>query len=244
MTVTPWEDVIKNKNPKVLTVFATRKVKASGPWRTTFNAAITEFNKLSKQNNLGVTLDAPSNATEPDPNTDAGAEVQFDLGNGTISYTAFGQPFTLTDQQGNPVNFSPTALHGATQQVMRSFGGPARIRRAFIFVPETPMVNTVMKASPRPDDFKQVQRAAGSGIRLYIAVHEFIHACGLSNAEHNVQGPDADVFTNLPQPSAGTFDRPEEDKFLLHLAHPRPNVFAPPLFIKKKVADMIRDNWK
>jgi hypothetical protein len=244
MTVTPWEDIIKNKNKKVLTVFPTQKVKASGPWRTTFNNAITEFNKLSTQLNLGVTLDAPSNATAPDPNTDAGAEVQFDLGNGQISYTAFGQPFVLTDRQGNPVNFSPTELHGATQQVKRSFGGPARIRRAFIFVPETPMVNALMKASPRPDDFKQVPRAAGSGIRLYIAVHEFIHACGLSNDEHNVQGPDADVFTIFPSPSPGPFDRPEQDKLLLHLAHPRPNVFAPPIFIKKKVADMIRNNWK
>jgi hypothetical protein len=118
------------------------------------------------------------------------------------------------------------------------------MERAFIFVPETPMVDALMKAGPGPDDFKSMPRAAGSGIRLFIAVHEFIHACGLSNAEHTVMGPDADVFTNHPDPHSGPYDKPEQDKILLHLAAPKPNVFSPPIFIKKKVADLIRNNWK
>ena len=70
-----------------------------------------------------------------------------------------------------------------------------------------------------------------------------IHACGLSNVEHNAEGPDAEVFTTLPSVSAGPFDEPQDDK-LLHLAHPKPNVFAPPITIKKKSADLIRNNWK
>lgn len=240
MAVTPWEDNIKRR--KVLTIFRTSKV--SGEWLRTFNNAIAKFNELSKSFSLGVTLDTPSNAIRPDPNGEGGAEIQFDLGNGRLEYEAEGQKFVAKDKQGNIINFSPSALHGDTEVVSRSFGGPPRIRRVFIFVPETPMVEALMKVGKGPDDFKQVRRSAGSGIRLYIAVHEFIHACGLSNNEHNSQGPNADVFTNFPGVSAGAFDKPEDDKLLLHLAHPRPNVFAPPITIKKKVADMIRDNWK
>jgi hypothetical protein len=239
MAVTPWEDNIKTR--KVLTIFPTSKV--AGEWRRTFKDAIAKFNELSKSLGLGVTLAAPSNVTRPDPNGEGGAEIQFDLGNGKLEFEAEGQKLVAKDKQGNIINFSPSELHGDTEKVIRSFGGgPDRIRRAFIFVPATPMVEAPMRVGP--DNFKHVRRPAGSGIRLFIAVHEFIHACGLSNDEHNVQGPDADVFTSPLDTSPGDFSKPEDDKLLLHLAYPRPNVFAPPITIKKKVADMIRDNWK
>ena len=241
MAVTQWNDTIRKR--KILTIFATDKVK--GAWRQAFNDAIAEFNTLSKSLSLGVTFDSPAGVKRPDPVGEGGAEVQFELGNGKLEYEAMREKFVAKDRQGKVINFSPVELHGATQTLSLAFGtDPARMRRAFIFVPETPMVSALMKASKRPDDFKSVQREAGPGIKRFIAVHELIHACGLSNAEHNAQGPDADVFTNFPTVSAGPFDKPQEDKMLLHLAHPKPNVFAPPITIKKKVADLIRDNWK
>ena len=235
----------RNQKAKSLTICATGKVNGNGLWRQAFNEAIADFNTISKSLSLGVTFASPPGVTRPDPAGEGGAEVQFELGNGKLEYEAMGQKFVAKDQKGNAIDFSPVELHGFTGTLSLAFGtGPARMRRAFIFVPETPMVSALMKVGKRPDDFKSVQRQAGPGIRRFIVVHELIHACGLSNDEHNFQGPNADVFTFGASVDAGLFDKPQDDKLPLHLAHPRPNVFAPPITIKKKVADLISDNWK
>jgi hypothetical protein len=239
MTVTPWEDPIKAR--KVLTVYPTAKI--TGEWERTFRAAIAKFNELSDQNQLGVKLESPANVTPPNPKGPGGAEVQFDLGNGRLEFAAEGQKFVAKNSAGNELNFSPFETHGYTGIVKVVGASGPRIVRAFVFMPETPKVQAFLKYGKGPNDYRMADRPVGSGVRLFIAVHEFIHVCGLDNGEHNQQGPDADVFTYGPSVSAGAFDRPEEDKILLHLAHPRPNVFAPPITIKKKVADLIRNNW-
>lgn len=239
MTVTPWRDDIKKG--KVLTVFTTKKVV--GEWLRAFNAALAEFNKISANQKLGVTLSAPKDLAAPDKDGDGGARVQVDIGNGRLEYEALGQKF-IAQKNGQEIRFDPFALHGATQTFSIAFGNnPARMERAFVFVPETPMISVSVKASPKPDDFKQVQRQVGFGVRVFILVHEFVHACGLSNAEHNMTGSDADVFTFGPTAVSGAIDKPDDDKLLLHLAAPKPNVFAPPITINKKVADLIRANW-
>lgn len=242
MAITSWRDDIRKR--KTLTVFATDKV--GGEWLRAFKDAIVEFNRVSRDLNLGVTFEIA--ATKPHPADDTGADVQFDTGKGKLRYEAMNEKFVAKNRQGEEIDFSPTALHGATQTLSLVFGnGPARMRRAFIFVPETPMVNVTVRASPKKDDFRQVQRQAGIGIRVYIAVHELVHACGLSNAEHNEMGENADVFTNFPDVAAGDFDKPQDDKFRLRnpdFALKRAAVLAPPIFLKTKVADMIRDNWK
>jgi hypothetical protein len=242
MAVTPWVDEVKNR--KALTVFPTKKVTDNSSWLQVFRDAIAEFNRISTSLNLGVTFSSSPTVTRPDPVGDGGAEVQFDLGSGKLEYEAMGQKFVAKDDSGNPINFSPTGLHGYTEKLMvsSSSAGPFLIRRGFIFVPATPMVSAAVRVSK--DNFRHVNRLAGSGVRLFIAVHELIHACGLSNAEHNFTGPDADTFTNNPDTSAGAFDRPQDDKILLRVNAPNPNVTAPPNFIKTKVADLIRRNWQ
>lgn len=245
MAVTPWVDEVKSR--KVLTIFPTSKVTANASWLQVFKDAIAEFNKISTSSlNLGVTFASPPGVTRPDPVGEDGAEVQFDLGNGKLEYEALGEKFVATDKKTKlPINFSPTAIHGYTERLKVAFPGrPARIRRAFIFVPATPMVSAQAKVGKGPNDFRDIQRLAGNGIRLFIAVHEMIHACGLSDDEHTFSGPDADTFTINPDTSAGKFDRPQDDKILLRVSFPDPNVTAPPNFIKTKVADLIRDNWK
>lgn len=243
MAVTQWMDDIKKR--KVLTIFPTDAVKKDKGWFQVFKDSVTEFNKLSTSLKLGVTFDFRPDLTAPDPVGEGGAEVQFDLGNGQLRYEVMGEKLVALDKvTKKPLNFSPTALHGYTAQVAISFGGPGRMRRAFIFVPATPMVTALMRFGPGPNDFKDMQRPAGPGIRQFIAVHEFIHACGLSDSEHNSTGPDADTFTINPGVSSGDFQKPQDDKILLRVSSPNPNVTAPPNFIKKKAADLIRDNWK
>ena len=47
-----------------------------------------------------------------------------------------------------------------------------------------------------------------------------------------------------PQPYSGPFNRPDEDKLMLHLAtRPKPNVFSPPIFLKQATVDLIKANW-
>ena len=229
---TPWEDSVRTRTPKELTIFVSPTINKV--WRKAFDDALAEFQKLSVAHSLGVTMAIPNNATAPDPDSEAGADIQFAMGKGDISYKAFGEDVLVK-------GFSGTSMHGLTQIVKRRFGTqPARIRRAFIFVPETPMINAAMKVGR---EFRHIPREAGAGIKMFIALHELIHACGLDNSDHTASGPDADILIGFPQPSAGPFDKPDQDKLLLHLAHPQPNVFAPPVFMKKATADKIRDNW-
>lgn len=249
MTVSPWMDDIKAR--KVLTIFATDAVKKDNVWFQVFKDSVAEFNRLSNSLKLGVTFSSPSDVKAPDPVGEGGAEVQFDFGNGLLQFEMQGDKITVMEdtkegEPPKPLNFSPTALHGFTALARVSFvkDTPGKVRRAFIFVPPTPMVNAVRKVGPGPDDFRDAQRPAGPGIRKFITVHEFIHACGLSNAEHNSTGPNADTFTINPQLSTGSFDKPEDDKILLRVNFPNPNVVAPPNFIKKKVVDLITNNWK
>lgn len=237
MTATPWNDTVKKG--RVINIFPTAKV--TGPWLATFTEAIEVFNRLSRTHSLGVTFASPPGVKPPDPEGEGGAEAQFDLGNGTLKWRALGQDFVATEKDENnqdrPINFSPVELHGYTGTLR----GSGAIQKAFIFVPATPMISAAKRIGP--DNFQHIQRPVGSGIRLFIAVHELVHACGLPNADHNAEGPAADVFTSGITPSAGPFDKPEEDKIRLHLAAPLPNVFAPPITLKKKVIDLIKNNW-
>jgi hypothetical protein len=74
-----------------------------------------------------------------------------------------------------------TSLHG---QTFLDRQGTSNLMRATIKVPATPRVSKV--------DTKA--REAGPGVRLYIVMHEMVHALGLSNAAHSRD----DVFTKDP----------------------------------------------
>jgi hypothetical protein len=204
---TPWDDPIK-KN-KALTVFPGASV-TGGAWASVFASAIQEFNKLSKAHKLGVTLS--QGTTVPNPSGVGGSDVQFEAGNGSVTFTSFGQSISVT-VNGN-------GLTGDTQQVKLVFGSVQKIAKAFIVVPATPQVN----ANPPRD--------VGDGVKLVMAVHELIHACGLSNADHN---PD-DLFNGFPQVRAGS--KPQDDKIEVNQ-----NKRLPPLFLSAKTIGVIQANW-
>ena len=90
---------------------------------------------------------------------------------------------------------------------------------------------------------QQKERPVGDGVRLFIAVHELIHSCGLSNADHT-PGAEPDFFIGQPQPAEGA--TPQQDKLRIHLG---PTVKlpadppAPPLFLTERTARLIRSVW-
>jgi hypothetical protein len=232
---TPWEDSIRNRNPKELTVFATKAV-TGGSWGPLFTKSLAEFNRLSSINKLGVTLTESKSSPDDDKEGEGGAEVRFDVGSGTLSGRTLGTDF-------EEKNFSPTGIHGFTQTFKRQFGTqPARMRRAFVFVPANPQIQAAVR-QPK-GDFTFINRLAGDGVRLFIAVHELIHACGLDNADHSPE-TDPDVMCGCPphgcpQTAAGPADKPELDKIRLRF---EPRVTTPPLTLSARTAGLIRGIW-
>ena len=104
-------------------------------------------------------------------NGEGGADVQFDMGKGDITFSALGQDFQIR-------NFSGTAMHGKTELLRGPVGSRAqRIQKAFVFVPQTPMVLAQMAAGR--GKFKDVQREVGHGIKHFIAAHERRSAAAL-----------------------------------------------------------------
>jgi hypothetical protein len=232
---TPWEDTFKNRTPKGLTVFATKAV-TDGSWGAVFTKALTEFNRLSSVHKLGITLTVSTSSPDDDKEGEGGAEVRFDVGSGTLTGRSLGTDFVEN-------NFSPTSLHGFTQTFKRRFGTqPARMRRAFVFVPASPLIQVAVR---QPNgDFRFFDRQAGDGVRLFIAVHELIHACGLSNDDHSPER-DPDVMCGCPphgcpQAAAGPADRPDLDKIRLRF---EPRVTAPPLTLSGRTATLLQRIW-
>jgi hypothetical protein len=215
-----WEDPIRNSGQ--LTVFPTVALARSF-WSRILTQSISEFNRLSAAGRLGVTL--VQSATAPDPNTDAGANIQVDVAGGRAQARGLGVDI---DEP-----FSATSVHGLTKVLSRAFGnGPARVVKCFIFVPSTPTGNT-----PRGS------RLIGDPVKLFILVHEFVHAAGqVNNAEHSPES-DPDVFVGPPiaSPQLDVGSRPADDRVRVG-AHPNFARF-PPLTLSARTAGLIRPNW-
>jgi len=206
----PWIDPVRQSGQ--LSIFL-GKTATGGGWSTSFTTAIARFNALANLLNFGVTFSA-SNAP-PDPNGLGGADVAFEAGNGQVSFTALGQPFSR-QVDGN-------ALAGNTYTVSTSSGGGDRIAKAFIFVP----------ATPRSANAKS--RVVGEGVKLVIAVHELIHACGLSNADHSPASK-PDVFYGYPTIDVG----PAAAADRIRLPDGRT---MPPVWMANETARLIQGIW-
>ena len=163
---TPWEDSVRKRSPRQLVIFVTPTL--SKPWRRAFDDALKTFNELSRHNRLGLTMVAPDNATKPDPNGDGGADVQFDMGGGDITFSALSQEFQIK-------NFSGIGMHGKTQLLRGE--ADQQIRKAFVFVPKTPMVTAQMMIKGR-GEANDVQREAGHvSSNISSRAHELYPSC-------------------------------------------------------------------
>ncbi len=207
---TPWSAPIRAA--RQLSIFPTSKV-TGGPWKTVFTKALAEFNALSTKHSLGVTFSLA--ATAPDPSGVGGADVQFDTINGTVNFTCFNQAFSD--------NLSGTAMEGHTRSVMQVFGANRTIAKAFIFVPATPQSG---------------KRVVGNPMKLLMAVHEMIHACGLDNADHSSLTNNADVFVSGLQFQAGA--NPDADRGTpFGMSTP----VMPPIVLAQPTITLIQNNW-
>lgn len=217
----PW--IVKVKKKKELAVFITAALKKTA-WANVAVTAIDEFNKLAKANSFGVKLVVSQSPPEPDGY--GGADVNLDVGGGTMTFKAMGQDFSL--------QVAGTQMHGHTQIVGYGdgTGKMTEVIKAFVFLPDNPTIQSGPAGS-------QISRPVGDPIRLTIAVHEFIHCCGLNNADHS-PGSMPDIFIAQPQPSSGS--KPQDDKLLLAYRQPQ-NLFAPPLIVAGRTTKLIKSVW-
>jgi hypothetical protein len=234
---TPWIDSIKNS--KQLTVFPGPNVTGDSVWSKVFTDAMAVFNQLSASLKLGVTLIDARSTTPPTGPPDQkkwpdGANVQFEVGTGTVDFTAQGDTVSCTVLSG------PGVIQAMTQPMRYQLGSGAnivlRIKRAFILVPIHPQVLATL-IPPVPGQSGR-NRDAGPPIKLVLAVHELIHACGLDNSDH-LTGGNGDVFFYPPQFDAGTFDKPQDDRIEVG-----GNRKLPPIFISAETQSKIQAIWK
>jgi hypothetical protein len=229
---TPWIQSVRNSHR--LSVFATRAV-TQGPWNSVFVAALQEFNRLSTTMDLKVTF--VTSSLPPDPTSmTSGANVQFDAANGSVHQVVLKNKFGDIMSEFTE-NVSGTAMHGLTKPPQwQDESGTTRQFRAFIYVPSSPTINVGPAGQQR-------QRPVGDGVKLFIAVHELIHACGLSNSDHSPEG-DPDLFIAQPQPAPGA--TPQGDKLRIRL-QPLKNLPSdppdPPLFLSARTAGLIQRIW-
>jgi hypothetical protein len=228
MAVIPWSDPIKSTGK--LTIFPTSDV-TTGSWGPIFQQALQEFNRLSNSNKLGVEIVEAK--TPPDPNSEAGTNAQFDVGSGTVSGKQFGREFSEP--------FSSSETHGFTKCFFMQYGSnPLVIVRGLVFVPKAPTVH-----GPGNDKYPYGPlRLIGDPLKVFIAVHEFIHlVSGMNNNDHSPDN-DPDVFLG-PPPASPTLDpgkKPADDKFRVG-SYPNYKRF-PPLTLTARTVQLIQKAWK
>jgi hypothetical protein len=200
-----WNNGVKRAGR--LKVYADPSLK-KGVWGALLGAAIREFNRLSKGHKFGVTLEE----TGDPPVVGGGADVSVATADGQITFKYDG----LEER----IAFDGSRLHGRTRQVQRDDG----MEKAYIFLPALPLINTPTGRRP-----------VGPEIMKLIAVHEFVHACGLTDAEHSSD----DLFQGNPNVDYG--QNAARDRAMGRQGNK--TMWMPPLFLSAATARRVKDNW-
>jgi hypothetical protein len=223
----PWLDQIKRTGQ--LTIGFDGSLGKSG-WDRVFRDAIFEFNKLSANHRLGVTF-----VQAQDPKT-ANVEARAEKGDFDFEYPP--------DIPKKKVKFDGKTVHGLCKPLLTTVRDRARVEqfrlmKAFVYVPAAPLGDSNGKSRP-----------VGDPVKLVIAVHEMIHACGLvENNEHSVD----DVFSwpQLRMGSQASDDRLATLGGTITIPGPpgkpprtgHSTVNMPPLFLKPETATKVRSLW-
>jgi hypothetical protein len=228
---TPWADWVKRTGK--LTIFLDESLGKQG-WAKAFQEAITKFNDFSTQSwKLGVTFETNDNQIK------ANVVVQAKAGD-----FEFGYKDAYYEMAKKTVQFDGESVHGLCSQLFSDEKNRVtkavekRVVKAFIFVPAKPRIK------------KGKSRFVGEPVRLVIAFHEMIHACGLGDEDHTTD----DVFA---WPSAKfDNDKPADDRVEVYSGQNKDTVIAgktvsapimvtmPPIILNKPTQDKIRDLWK
>ena len=219
----PWLDRIKRTGQ--LTIGFDGSLGKAG-WDSAFKSAIFEFNTLSNNHRLGVTF-----VQAQDPKT-ADVEARAEKADFEFEY-----PPNIPKKK---IKFDGKDVHGLCKPLLTEVrGNQFRLMKAFIYVPATPMGESNGKS-----------RVVGDPVKVVIAVHEMIHACGLvENKEHSVD----DIFS-WPQLRMG--NQPADDRLAtlggtinipVPAGHPprtgHSTVNMPPLFLKPDTVTKVRNLW-
>lgn len=223
----PWLDPIKATGQ--LTIGFDGSLAKTG-WDRVFTNAITEFNKLSAANRLGVTFVRAEDLKA------ANVEAHAVRGDFEFEYP----PYIAKRK----IPFDGSTVHGLCKPLLtpvreRGRGDQWKLMKAFIYVPAAPLTDKNAKG-----------RVVGDPVKLVIAVHELLHACGpVDDKEHSVD----DIFS-WPQLRVGT--QPSDDRLATKgdaITFPgKPGepprkgystIDMPPLFLKPETATKVRNLW-
>lgn len=228
--IIPWASWIKKTSK--LTIALDESIGKQG-WSKAFKDGIAKFNELSTQTwKLGVTYEPTDNAVTA--NVVAHAKVgDFEFGYKDAYYEMAKKPMKF---DGNSVHGLCSSLYG-NEKNRATKAEETKLVKAFIFVPAKPHI----KGSK--------SRLVGEPVRLVVAMHEMIHACGLGDEHHTTD----DVFC---WPKAKFENKnPDDDRVEAFTGQRKDEIIAgktvsvpvmvsmPPVFLNTPTQDKIRALW-
>jgi hypothetical protein len=211
----PWEEYMAKawinsvQGSGQLTVFAGPGF-TGGMWATVLKDAIVAFNNLMTAKGVKLKLAT----TTKKPSESGGADINLEAVASKASFSYGG----MEDSR----KFDGNGLHGSTVLVeIANSNKSSGIEKAFVFVPQTPRKATK-------------GREVGAKVREFILVHEFVHAAGLSNADHTSE----DVLCSPAELHEGRI--PADDRL-----HPWgvPDGNMPPYVLSNKTVKKLQSVW-
>ena len=222
----PWRDEVKRTGK--LTLALDPSIGQHG-WAKAFQDGVAAFNGLR----LAVTYELTTDQAKANVVAQAKTEkFKFGYDDGEFKKEEEEYAFDGTSVHGHCSMLSGNVRNRTT----RSY--ELRMIRAFIFVPAKPSAAPMRRG------------IVGDPVKMVVAVHEMVHACGLDNDHHTVD----DVFC-WPKPSYDAQDPDKdrveaytgrrENKMIAGKPVPHPVMISmPPIVLNGPTQEKIRRLWE